>query len=1012
MFSLKSRRRARAVAAGIAAVLVSTVLVTVPVTSAAAADAPGYLVETGAYPDGASVGPANGLVLTDGNGGLRLVECGSVTNPVIVERTVDGRLSKVCFEAVFRPAVLNLEIESSFGVKAGAQPLEVTYSVAGGPEQEATVQPLKRGSVDVANTGESTIVVLEVQADPAVDVPATTTTHPRTAIAKIRTGLGSCTGTLVDRLWVLTAASCFAADPASLTAGAPAAPARVLFGPDAANDKTASGTGSLGVKITQLQPGAGKDAVLAKLATPVDDITPLPLATTAPTVGQDVAFTGFGRTNNVWVPLASRTNTYPVTAVAAANLTASASAAALCVGDGGAPGIRTIDGAKKIVAVASQSSQAGCYGSGIPAGTASVTSTRADVLAPWVATTIENGRKLPGIAAGQVLEIESVGRAGACISTKDRSSAAGPVIVPVGCAEIWQMRRWELVEVTPTVFALRSYGYRAMCAASADTAGTSVVQAACAPTDAKQQWTFREEVGGKPSIVNIASGKSLAAPTATTLTLKADTGAAAERWTYRNVTKARYDIAPLGSYVSLRTAVGGKSLSVASAMGTAAVTVVTATSPLAARQASTFRVVKGLANAECYSLESVAFPGRYLDFPATTDGGSRLVLAAASAASATPKATWCAEEAAHGTGFSFSAANNSWRLLRAHANGSVYAGASWYAGVPNADDTVNYVQDTAWLVGEPWAAPALADGQVLEIESAGQPGACLSTRNRSASAGSVLAPEGCTALWQMRRWELVEVAANQFAMRNDVTRTMCIGSADAAGSAAVQVACDLADSRQRWTFVGQSNGAFAIKNVASNKVLSAPTSTTIGLASASTAVDQQWRYRNVTKMRYDAAVVGNLVSLRTAVGGKSLVASGTAQATVAAISETSPIASRRDATFKVVQGLSDPGCFSFESLSSPGQYLDLTVAAAAIRLSTATTTEKKMSSTWCAQEAVHGVGVSFVGGNNSWRALRSYKNGFVYAGASWNAGAPEADDTVGYIPDTAWTVGAPWVTAP
>ncbi|WP_435748602.1 FG-GAP-like repeat-containing protein [Microbacterium sp. PMB16] len=402
MFSLKSRRRARLGAAGTAAALVTTLLVGLPVTSAVAADAPGHLVETGAYPDGASVGPANGLVLTDGNGGLRLVECGSVTNPVIVERTVDGRLSKVCFEAVFRPAVLNLEIESSFGVKAGSQPLEVTYSVAGGPEQEATVQPLKRGSVDVANTGESTIVVLEVQADPAVDVPATTTTHPRTAIAKIRSGLGSCTGTLVDRSWVLTAASCFATDPASLTAGAPAAPARVLFGPDVANDKTASGTGALGAKITQLQPaGGGKDAVLAKLESPVDDITPIRLATTAPTVGQDVAFTGFGRTNNVWVPLAAHTNTYPVTAVAAANLTASASAASLCVGDGGAPGIRTIDGAATVVAIASRASQAGCYGSGIPAGTASVTSTRADVIAGWVAATIQKALDTTAVTAGE-----------------------------------------------------------------------------------------------------------------------------------------------------------------------------------------------------------------------------------------------------------------------------------------------------------------------------------------------------------------------------------------------------------------------------------------------------------------------------------------------------------------------------------------------------------------------------------------------------------------------------------
>ncbi|MFD8769341.1 trypsin-like serine protease [Microbacterium oxydans] len=375
MFSLKVPRRGRGVAVGVAAALVSALLVSVPVSAAVADDAPGYLVESGSYPDGAAVGAAAGIVLKDGNGGLRVVTCAAGTGQVEVEFEKSGKRAKVCFEAVFRPAVLNLEIAASFGVKAGAQPMDVTYSVAGGPETEIPVPANGRRTVDQNQTGQSTVVVIEVNAV-STDVPATTTTHPRTAITKVRTGLGSCTGTLVDRSWVLTAASCFAADPATLVAGAPAAPARVLFGPDVANDKVASGTGELGVKIARLEPaGNGQDAVLAKLETPVDDIAPMPIATSAPVAGQHVAFTGFGRTNNVWVPLASRTNTYPVTAVNAATVTGAASGASLCLGDGGAPGVRDINGTKTLVAVASQASQAGCYGSGIPAGTGSITAT-------------------------------------------------------------------------------------------------------------------------------------------------------------------------------------------------------------------------------------------------------------------------------------------------------------------------------------------------------------------------------------------------------------------------------------------------------------------------------------------------------------------------------------------------------------------------------------------------------------------------------------------------------------
>lgn len=400
MFSLNMRHPGRLGAGGLVAALVATLLVSVTPSVAVAADASGYLVESGEYPDAAAVGADKGIVLKDGNGGLKVAECVPQTGQIEVEREWNDKFAKVCFETIFRPAVLNLEIESSFGVKAGEQPVEVTYTVDGGPEEEAVAPPLRRATVDLLNEGDSTIVVLEVQTDPEVDVPATADTHPRTAIAKVRTGLGSCTGTLIDPSWVLTAASCFTADVATLAAGAPTDPARVLFGPDAANDRVASGAGELGVKVTQIEPaGDGTDAVLVKLETPVDDIAPLPVAATEPVAGQEVAFTGFGRTPDVWVPLASRTNTYPVTEVTPTTLTAAASTASLCVGDGGAPGVRNIDGTETLVAVASQANQAGCWGSGVVAGSASVVATRGDALAGWIAAILQSARNTTPVTA-------------------------------------------------------------------------------------------------------------------------------------------------------------------------------------------------------------------------------------------------------------------------------------------------------------------------------------------------------------------------------------------------------------------------------------------------------------------------------------------------------------------------------------------------------------------------------------------------------------------------------------
>ncbi|WP_180375375.1 hypothetical protein, partial [Bacillus velezensis] len=169
-------------------------------------------------------------------------------------------------------------------------------------------------------------------------------------------------------------------------------------------------------------------------------------------------------------------------------------------------------------------------------------------------------------------------------------------------------------------------------------------------------------------------------------------------------------------------------------------------------------------------------PGQYLDFKGA--GGVALGTPTSSGAKAT--STWCAQEAEYGTGFAFTLWHNSWRAIRGHGNGLVYGAADWDAALPG-DGLAHYVENTAWTIGEPWAAPSLSAGQVLEIESAGQAGACLSTRDRSTAEGPVIAAVGCSEVWQMRRWELVETGADAFALRNYIRRDLCLSSADDAG---------------------------------------------------------------------------------------------------------------------------------------------------------------------------------------------------------------------------------------
>jgi hypothetical protein len=89
-----------------------------------------------------------------------------------------------------------------------------------------------------------------------------------------------CSGVLVDREWLLTAASCFAADPAtslSVPAGKPAVKTTAVIG---RSDLT--GTAGAAREIVQLVPRTDRDAVLARLNRPVTNVSPIALATTAP----------------------------------------------------------------------------------------------------------------------------------------------------------------------------------------------------------------------------------------------------------------------------------------------------------------------------------------------------------------------------------------------------------------------------------------------------------------------------------------------------------------------------------------------------------------------------------------------------------------------------------------------------------------------------------------------------------------------------------------------------------
>ncbi|MEV5013286.1 trypsin-like serine protease [Streptomyces sp. NPDC053780] len=230
-------------------------------------------------------------------------------------------------------------------------------------------------------------------------VAGSDTTHAYTAQITIGAHDRGCSAVLVDAEWLLTAASCFAENPAAslaVPAGAPAKPTTAVIG--------LSGTQGAERRVVEIVPRTDRDVVLARLSRPVTNVTPAQLATAAPAAGAELTFAGYGRTKTVWAPLELHTGTYTLdsTAATSAGVTGQNGAAA-CMGDTGGP---VVSGGK-LVGLNSQSFQGGCLGTDETQTSTAGVIARVDGLASWIkakagATRIVdfNGDAIEDIAVG------------------------------------------------------------------------------------------------------------------------------------------------------------------------------------------------------------------------------------------------------------------------------------------------------------------------------------------------------------------------------------------------------------------------------------------------------------------------------------------------------------------------------------------------------------------------------------------------------------------------------------
>ncbi|WP_283958961.1 S1 family peptidase [Streptomyces sp. 35G-GA-8] len=194
----------------------------------------------------------------------------------------------------------------------------------------------------------------------------------------------ACSGVLVESRWVLTAASCFAADPnvsLDIPAGAPASATKATIG---RTDLT--GTAGAVRDIVELVPHPDRDLVLARLSASVGN-TPARLAATPAAADEQLTVAGYGRTADTWVPDKLHTGTFTVNAVNAGQVTTTGNdGAAVCQGDTGGPALRDTANGVELVALSSRSWQAGCLGTDESVTDTGAISTRLDDVTDWIGT--------------------------------------------------------------------------------------------------------------------------------------------------------------------------------------------------------------------------------------------------------------------------------------------------------------------------------------------------------------------------------------------------------------------------------------------------------------------------------------------------------------------------------------------------------------------------------------------------------------------------------------------------
>ncbi|MFF3115770.1 ricin-type beta-trefoil lectin domain protein [Kitasatospora sp. NPDC057904] len=375
----------------------------VPAVTASAADAVApAVVEDYSYPGAAKVLADHNVTLKAGDGHIVLADCAS--GPGLVQLySRAANPSEVCFRITGSTGYLSLEIPQVYNIRGDDHTIKATLNTAGTVTSVAVNKndwtPVGEGGT----SGSTTLLELNATDGPAATAPAGT--YPAVGTLTVgqagHPGSRACTATLVAPQWVLSAAACVAGNPADPTTAPTGLP----------RTRTTAAVGGHTVEVTEFAPRADRDLVMARLAAPVYDVTPIAVSTAAPTAGEDLTVAGFGRTASAWVPNAPHSAALTVSALSAAgaDLAAKTAADTVCKGDSGAPALRTENGKPAVAAVTSRAWQGGCLGTDPAETRTGASEARVDDLASWIGGLVNRAYQVVNPGSGRCVNVSGAG---------------------------------------------------------------------------------------------------------------------------------------------------------------------------------------------------------------------------------------------------------------------------------------------------------------------------------------------------------------------------------------------------------------------------------------------------------------------------------------------------------------------------------------------------------------------------------------------------------------------------